>query len=44
MTAAQLAELAQIVETGPDRAVHGMVCWRKVDLKRLIAERFVSIR
>src|SRR4028118_503411 len=36
----QQAELAQIVETGPDRAVHGVVRWRRADLQRLIAERF----
>ena len=36
----QQAELAQIVETGPDRAVHGVVRWRRIDLQRLIAERF----
>ncbi len=36
----QPAELAQLVETGPDRALHGVVRWRRVDLKRLIAERF----
>ena len=36
----QRAELAQLVETGPDRAVHGVVRWRRVDLKRLVAERF----
>src|ERR687894_2332934 len=36
----QQAELAQIVETGPDRALHGVVRWRRVDLQRLIAERF----
>jgi transposase len=40
LTAEQLAELAQIGETGPDRAVHGVVRWRRVDLQRLIAERF----
>jgi transposase len=40
LTAAQLAELAQLVETGPDRAVHGVVRWRRVDLQRLVAERF----
>ena len=34
------AELAQLVETGPDRAVHGVVRWRRIDLKHLIAERF----
>jgi transposase len=36
----QQAELAQIVETGPDRALHGVVRWRRVDLQRLIAERY----
>ena len=40
LSAAQQAELAQLVETGPDRAVHGVVRWRRVDLQRLIAERF----
>jgi transposase len=40
LSAAQQAELAQLVETGPDRAVHGVVRWRRVDLKGLIAERF----
>jgi transposase len=39
-SAAQHAALAQLVETGPDRAVHGVVRWRRVDLKGLIAERF----
>ena len=36
----QRAEIARLVETGPDRAVHGVVRWRRVDLQRLIAERF----
>jgi putative transposase len=36
----QQAELAHVVETGPDRAVHGVVRWRRVDLQHLIAERF----
>jgi len=36
----QQAELAQLVEVGPDRTVHGVVRWRRVDLQRLIAERF----
>ncbi len=36
----QQAELALLVETGPDRAVHGVVRWRRVDLQRLIAERY----
>jgi transposase len=36
----QQVELARLVETGPDRAVHGVVRWRRIDLQRLIAERF----
>lgn len=40
LTKAQLAELAEIVETGPDRAKHGVVRWRRVDLKKVIEERF----
>ncbi|MBX9907355.1 MAG: winged helix-turn-helix domain-containing protein [Beijerinckiaceae bacterium] len=40
LTAAQQAELAVIVETGPDRAVDGGVRWRRVDLKALVAARF----
>ncbi len=40
LCAAQQAELAQLVEIGPNRAVHGVVRWRRIDLKDLIAERF----
>ena len=36
----QRAEIAELVETGPDRAVHGVVRWRRVDLQRVILERF----
>jgi transposase len=36
----QHADLAHLVETGPDRAVHGVVRWRRIDLQHLIAERF----
>ena len=36
----QKAELAQIVETGPDPAVDGVVRWRRVDLQKVIKERF----
>ena len=36
----QQAELAQLVEIGPDRAVHGVVRWRRIDLQHLIAKRF----
>ncbi|TGV89877.1 MAG: helix-turn-helix domain-containing protein [Mesorhizobium sp.] len=30
----QQSELAAMVETGPDRAVDGVVRWRRIDLKR----------
>src|SRR3954468_16472988 len=40
LCAEQETELARLVETGPDRAVHGVVRWRRIDLKHLIAERF----
>ena len=30
----------KIVETGPDRKIDGVVRWRRIDLKRVIAERF----
>lgn len=40
LTAAQQTELSQIVENGPDRAVDGVVRWRRIDLQRVIAERF----
>jgi len=36
----QLAQFAKIVEAGPDREKDGVVRWRRVDLKRVIAERF----
>jgi transposase len=37
---AQMAELAVIVETGPDPARDGVIRWRRIDLKRVIEERF----
>ncbi len=40
LSAEQRAEIAQLVETGPDREVHGVVRWRRIDLRRVIAERF----
>jgi transposase len=40
LSAAQLAEVATIVEAGPDREKDGVVRWRRIDLKRVIAERF----
>ncbi len=36
----QKAELARIVEAGPDIAKDGVVRWRRVDLQRIIQERF----
>jgi transposase len=36
----QMKELGEIVETGPDPAVDGVVRWRRIDLKRVIEERF----
>ena len=40
LTATQLAELSQIVETGPDPKTDGVVRWRRIDLKAVIASRF----
>jgi transposase len=36
----QLVSLGEIVETGPDRPRDGVVRWRRIDLKRVIEERF----
>jgi transposase len=40
LSAEQLAEFAVMVEVGPDREKDGVVRWRRVDLKRVIGERF----
>ena len=40
LSAEQLADLASIVEAGPDRERDGVVRWRRVDLQRVIKERF----
>jgi transposase len=40
LSAAQMTEFAAIVEAGPDRETDGIVRWRRIDLKRVIAERF----
>lgn len=40
LSPAQKAELAGIVETGPDPVVDGVVRWRRVDLQKLIKARF----
>lgn len=40
LSADQKAELAALVQVGPDREVDGVVRWRRVDLKRVIKQRF----
>lgn len=40
LTSSQLQELAQIVEAGPDLERDGVVRWRRVDLQKLIEQRF----
>lgn len=40
LTAAQKMELARLVEAGPDRAAHGVVRWRRVDLRDELKRRF----
>ena len=40
LTPAQKQELARIVEAGPDRDVHGVVRWRRVDLRDEMKRRF----
>jgi transposase len=40
LSEAQMQELAEIVETGPDPKIDGVVRWRRIDLKRVIEERF----
>lgn len=40
LTAEQMRELSAIVETGPDPETDGVVRWRRIDLTRVIEERF----
>ncbi|GJD53586.1 IS630 family transposase ISGdi5 [Methylobacterium crusticola] len=40
LSAEQRAEIAELAEAGPDRAVHGVVRWRRIDLQRVILKRF----
>ena len=40
LSAQQVAEFTQIVEAGPERERDGVVRWRRIDLQRVIAERF----
>ena len=43
LTGEQLAELAAVVEVGPDIAADGMVRWRRIDLKEVIERRFGAV-
>lgn len=40
LTSAQKAELAALVEAGPDPETDGVVRWRRIDLKQVIRDRF----
>ena len=40
LSAEQAAEVAKLVRSGPDMAKDGIVRWRRVDLARVIEERF----
>jgi transposase len=40
LSAEQLPQFATLVEAGPDREKDGVVRWRRIDLKRVIAEQF----
>ena len=40
LTPEQMADLAALVEAGPDPAVDQVVRWRRVDLRRVIARRW----
>ena len=40
LTAEQTVELARLVEAGPDPACHGVVRWRRVDLRDELERRF----
>lgn len=40
LSEAQMAELSEIVETGPDPQTDGVVRWRRIDLQQVIEERF----
>ena len=40
LSAAQMAEFAEIVESGPDLRTDGVIRWRRIDLQRVIEDRF----
>ena len=44
LTTEQQAELAALVEAGPDPEQHGVVRWRRVDLRDELERRFVAHR
>jgi transposase len=39
----QMKQLSEIVMAGPDPALDGVVRWRRIDLKRVIEERFGAV-
>ena len=40
LSAEQESEVAELVRTGPDLAEHGVVRWRRIDLARVIEQRY----
>ena len=40
LSSSQMREVAELVRQGPDPAVHGVVRWRRIDLSRLIEQRY----
>ncbi|EJW11369.1 putative protein y4pG/y4sC [Rhodovulum sp. PH10] len=40
LSPSQMQEVAELVRQGPDPTVHGVVRWRRIDLSRLIEERW----
>ena len=40
LTAEQMQTLAELIETGPNPALDGMVRWRRIDLQRALEQRF----
>lgn len=40
LTPEQEAEVARLVQEGPDLVEHGVIRWRRIDLSRVIAARF----
>lgn len=40
LSAEQMREVAELVRQGPSHAEHGVVRWRRIDLSRVIAQRY----